>query len=199
LAWLSQRASSTRTKARSPSRTTAMVVASSSSSRLRARLSNEGAGDWGIGLHRVACGRWPCRPRPRHHCGRPRCIGLGEPGCHVCRRRCQRCRSDASPARRSGRREPSGGDGRPWRRFLRRAQLRHDNDLGTASLLLAMHESGFMGRFVLASSMVVYGEGRYECFEHGWVRPTRAILTTWRRTASKHAVRNAARRSTRDR
>ncbi|WP_377644623.1 NAD-dependent epimerase/dehydratase family protein [Oryzobacter terrae] len=40
------------------------------------------------------------------------------------------------------------------------------NDLGTAAVLAAMHERG-VGRFVQASSMVVYGEGRYTCVEHG--------------------------------
>jgi dTDP-L-rhamnose 4-epimerase len=40
------------------------------------------------------------------------------------------------------------------------------NDLGTAALLAAMHEGG-VGRLVLASSMVVYGEGRYSCPRHG--------------------------------
>lgn len=40
------------------------------------------------------------------------------------------------------------------------------NDLGTAALLAAMHEAG-VDRLVQASSMVVYGEGRYECAEHG--------------------------------
>lgn len=45
------------------------------------------------------------------------------------------------------------------------------NDLGTASLLSALHRIGYRGRFVLASSMVVYGEGRYRCVEHGTVRP----------------------------
>ncbi len=45
------------------------------------------------------------------------------------------------------------------------------NDLGTASLLAAMHEAG-VDRLVLASSMVVYGEGRYTCAEHG--RPVAA-------------------------
>ena len=45
------------------------------------------------------------------------------------------------------------------------------NDLGTASLLRAMHDVGFSGRLVLASSMVVYGEGGYECDRHGAVVP----------------------------
>ncbi|GEP35327.1 UDP-glucose 4-epimerase [Nocardioides szechwanensis] len=40
------------------------------------------------------------------------------------------------------------------------------NDLGTAALLAAMHEAG-VASLVLASSMVVYGEGRYECPAHG--------------------------------
>jgi dTDP-L-rhamnose 4-epimerase len=45
------------------------------------------------------------------------------------------------------------------------------NDGGTAVLLAALHEQRFRGRLVLASSMVVYGEGRYRCRTHGLVRP----------------------------
>jgi len=45
------------------------------------------------------------------------------------------------------------------------------NDLGTAALLRALHDRAWAGRFVLASSMVVYGEGRYRCAIHGLVRP----------------------------
>ncbi|MGH9189004.1 MAG: NAD-dependent epimerase/dehydratase family protein [Acidimicrobiales bacterium] len=49
------------------------------------------------------------------------------------------------------------------------------NDVGTAVLLAALDEAGFgsggSGRLVLASSMVVYGEGRYRCVEHAVVRP----------------------------
>ncbi|MGH9013376.1 MAG: NAD-dependent epimerase/dehydratase family protein [Acidimicrobiia bacterium] len=45
------------------------------------------------------------------------------------------------------------------------------NDLGTAVLLERLHRRRFRGRVVLASSMVVYGEGRYRCAEHGIVRP----------------------------
>jgi dTDP-L-rhamnose 4-epimerase len=48
--------------------------------------------------------------------------------------------------------------------------VRH-NDLATAVLLQALHERGFAGRLVLASSMVVYGEGRYRCDRHGEVAP----------------------------
>ncbi|WP_030663205.1 NAD-dependent epimerase/dehydratase family protein [Streptomyces cellulosae] len=44
------------------------------------------------------------------------------------------------------------------------------NDLGTAVLLTAMAEAG-VRRLVLAGSMVVYGEGRYDCPRHGVVRP----------------------------
>src|SRR6202012_6102598 len=40
------------------------------------------------------------------------------------------------------------------------------NDLGTAVLLAAMARMG-ADRLVLASSMVVYGEGAYSCAEHG--------------------------------
>jgi dTDP-L-rhamnose 4-epimerase len=50
------------------------------------------------------------------------------------------------------------------------------NDLATAVLLRALAERRFAGRLVLASSMVVYGEGAYECPRHGRVRPApRAI------------------------
>ncbi|MPQ98525.1 NAD-dependent epimerase/dehydratase family protein [Modestobacter sp. I12A-02628] len=42
------------------------------------------------------------------------------------------------------------------------------NDLGTAVLLAGMARAQ-VSRLVLASSMVVYGEGRYECPEHGVV------------------------------
>ena len=46
-----------------------------------------------------------------------------------------------------------------------------DNDTGTARLLEALWRRSFTGRLVLASSMVVYGEGRYRCADHGDVRP----------------------------
>jgi dTDP-L-rhamnose 4-epimerase len=45
------------------------------------------------------------------------------------------------------------------------------NDLGTAVLLREMARVRFEGRLVLASSMVVYGEGRYRCAAHGIVSP----------------------------
>jgi dTDP-L-rhamnose 4-epimerase len=50
------------------------------------------------------------------------------------------------------------------------------NDLATAVLLSEMAHTG-IGRLVLASSMVVYGEGAYECAEHGGVRPPRRVVS----------------------
>ena len=51
-----------------------------------------------------------------------------------------------------------------------------DNDLGTAELLAALHRRPARARpdrLVLASSMVVYGEGGYRCGGHGPVRHPR--------------------------
>ena len=48
--------------------------------------------------------------------------------------------------------------------------VRH-NDLATAVLLKHLAANRFRGRLVLASSMVVYGEGAYVCAEHGRVAP----------------------------
>jgi dTDP-L-rhamnose 4-epimerase len=45
------------------------------------------------------------------------------------------------------------------------------NDAGTAALLDVLHRRRFTGRLVIASSMVVYGEGRYRCPYDGVVRP----------------------------
>jgi dTDP-L-rhamnose 4-epimerase len=45
------------------------------------------------------------------------------------------------------------------------------NDLGTARLLAALFAAGFRGRLVVASSMVVYGEGAYCCDVHGDQKP----------------------------
>lgn len=53
-----------------------------------------------------------------------------------------------------------------------------DNDLGTAVGLGVLHEIGFEGRIVIASSMVVYGEGAYRCGEHGSVRPGPRLLSS---------------------
>jgi len=46
-----------------------------------------------------------------------------------------------------------------------------DNDAGTATLLSALWDRRFAGRLVLASSMVIYGEGLSVCPVHGPVRP----------------------------
>ncbi|HEY5170557.1 MAG TPA: NAD-dependent epimerase/dehydratase family protein [Acidimicrobiia bacterium] len=57
----------------------------------------------------------------------------------------------------------------------------HHNDFGTATLLRALHRVRFRGRLTLASSMVVYGEGRYRCSAHGEVgappRSTEALAS----------------------
>jgi len=44
------------------------------------------------------------------------------------------------------------------------------NDLGTATLLAAMARGG-PKRLILASSVAVYGDGRYHCPRHGRIRP----------------------------
>jgi dTDP-L-rhamnose 4-epimerase len=46
----------------------------------------------------------------------------------------------------------------------------YENDYGTAVLLSQMYEAN-LKNLVLASSMVVYGEGRYRCPNHGVVLP----------------------------
>ena len=50
------------------------------------------------------------------------------------------------------------------------------NDMGTAVLLRELAAGGFAGRFVLASSMVVYGEGAYRCPRHGQIGATPRTL-----------------------
>ncbi len=45
------------------------------------------------------------------------------------------------------------------------------NDEGTAALLFSLDAAAFRGRLVLASSMVVYGEGRYVCAVDGVIAP----------------------------
>ena len=45
------------------------------------------------------------------------------------------------------------------------------NDTATGVLLEALWRTGFAGRLVLASSMVVYGDGTARCRAHGLVRP----------------------------
>jgi len=45
------------------------------------------------------------------------------------------------------------------------------NDFGTAVLLAAMHAAR-VSRLILASSMVVYGEGAYTCTQHALIEPS---------------------------
>ena len=76
----------------------------------------------------------------------------------------------AGGAARGRRRVPPGRDGGPRRGRERRPAYAAHNDLGTAVLLAAMYEAGVPGS-CWPGSMVVYGEGRYTCGEHGVVRP----------------------------
>jgi dTDP-L-rhamnose 4-epimerase len=57
--------------------------------------------------------------------------------------------------------------------------VRH-NDLATAVLLQALARRRFDGRLVVASSMVVYGEGRYRCPDHGPVKAEPRALSRLR-------------------
>lgn len=52
------------------------------------------------------------------------------------------------------------------------------NDSGTAIGLLTLHDLQFAGRLVLASSMVVYGEGRYVCSDHGVMTPGPRLVSS---------------------
>jgi len=67
------------------------------------------------------------------------------------------------------------------------------NDLGTAALLAAMTGAG-VRRLVLASSMVVYGEGRYACPEHGEQRPRPRSPQVLERGEFDHACPRCGRR-----
>lgn len=53
------------------------------------------------------------------------------------------------------------------------------NDFGTAVLLSEMASAG-ISRLVLASSMVVYGEGAYSCVSHGPQRPRSRLTSSLR-------------------
>ena len=56
-----------------------------------------------------------------------------------------------------------------------------NNDVATAALLGSLHERGFAGPIVLASSMVVYGDGRYRCGRHGPVAASTRLEADLRR------------------
>ena len=68
------------------------------------------------------------------------------------------------------------------------------NDLATAILLRALAASGFAGRLVLASSMVVYGEGSYRCARHGGCGRARVGARRSTPAASSRRARRAASR-----
>ena len=73
--------------------------------------------------------------------------------------------------------------------FLDAAAYVGNNDLGTAVLLAELAARQFRGRFVLASSMVVYGEGGYRCPEHGVVRvASRAVADLAARQFEPHCA-----------
>ena len=63
--------------------------------------------------------------------------------------------------------QPSGRDGRARGRPRRHRRLRLPQRPRARRCCCARCRAGFAGPFVLASSMVVYGEGRYRCTEHG--------------------------------
>ena len=68
------------------------------------------------------------------------------------------------------------------------------NDLGTAVLLRALARRRFRGRLVLASSMVVYGEGHYRCADARYrSAPSHADQPISRPAASSRAARAVVR------
>ena len=71
------------------------------------------------------------------------------------------------------------------------------NDLGTAQLLRALARRDFGGRFVLASSMVVYGEGRYAARSTASCARARARRRRSTPATSSRRARPAAARSSR--
>ena len=67
------------------------------------------------------------------------------------------------------------------------------NDAGTAAMLWSLHDAGFTGRLVLASSMVVYGEGALPLPAPRWRAPGRPEpWTTSRPGGSNPGARAAA-------
>lgn len=70
------------------------------------------------------------------------------------------------------------------------------DDLGTAVVLRAAAEAGIR-RLVFASSLVVYGEGSYDCPRYGSVRPAPYRATTWPGETSRCTPRTVAPTSSR--
>ena len=66
---------------------------------------------------------------------------------------------------------PPGCDGRARRRLRRRRRPTATTTTWAPPRCSGPPPRRFTGRLVVASSMVVYGEGRYRCAEHGRVRP----------------------------
>ena len=134
----------------------------------------EGAADGRRGLHRHPHLRGAGRRRPRRGRGRRDAGRRARSGCRAAGRRAQgrrpRRRGGGAGARRGRRGVPSGGGGGGRGRRRGRPSYGSHNDFGTAVLLAEMFAAGCR-RLVLASSMVVYGQGRYECPEHGAVDP----------------------------
>ena len=81
-----------------------------------------------------------------------------------------RCGPVGRPARRRRRGLSPGGDGRCRRHGGRPPVVRRPQRPRHRGLLAAMADRG-VGALVIASSMVVYGEGRYACAEHGEQQP----------------------------
>ena len=89
---------------------------------------------------------------------------------------------------------PPGGDGRPRRRPRATSRLRRPQRPRHRGAAARARRARLRGPLVLASSMVVYGEGRYACPEHGVVRPGAAARPpTSTPAASSRRARAAAR------
>ena len=169
---------------RCPTRTAARARPGPTSST-RPTRSREGPGHRVCRLHRRRGLRRPRGRRPRGGPGRPDAPAGARPG---------RPTAGHPPARRARRRRRGGTcstastssatrprSSAPGVRVGDLPEYAAHNDLGTAALLAAMHEAG-VARLVLASSMVVYGEGRYTCPEHGdQVPPPRSVGRARRR------------------
>ena len=114
------------------------------------------------------------------------------------RRRDDRRPTSRDPRARPRRRSPASTRSvtrRRWSAWASTSRTRRRTCVttisATAVLLARWRPARFRGRLVLASSMVVYGEGRYDCAVHGTVSPAPAGATTWRQGASSLAARSA--------
>ena len=94
---------------------------------------------------------------------------------------------------RRRRRVPPSGDGGTGRRLRRRRRVRvSQRPRHRDAARVPCTSDGFRGPIVLASSMVVYGEGRYRCAEHGAVRPGPGAPSDLASRAVRTAVSRAA-------